>query len=587
MRVMKSPRSPEARKGHRRRATQVEGAMREPSAIWDLLLLFALPVLLALVNSDWLWGAPVRDSWIYYGYFKRLPLYLNTHLNSYYSSRLSVVIPGWLAHSLFSPLFAHLALHFVLVWGALGGFYLATRDLLGRRSALFSSVALASHPFFLIALGDNYVDGFGITYTLLALAVLTRAARSASPAWLIAAAGGIGVLIVSANLFYVVFLPFLAAHYLVARGRTPVGALLRASGWSMLGASSVFVAFCLASKGLGGRYLFFLSSTHFAGSLLSRPNPMGLPTGTWLPTAVWLVFPCLVLAGMPLVWWRSRGARTPELLWSQGANLGFAILMVAVQASPIAVVLQYCFYGSLLIPFAFLAFAGQVKGWIDELREEPFRRLLGLTAAAFVASHAVRLGPDFLSGAPAAPIVVCLLAGFGVPAALLASRGRRAAALLVPCLAVSMLLARNSTSADRIWDFFGSDRRNLFLQIAAAEATARRYDAGVGLYYWWNQDDPLNGLYDATAATALSGARILNLSFPDPMSGIAANGAPLAPGMKIAILSRLPTATAVGMAALERAGFETTPLGQESVPGPGSTFRMDVIEIRARRQSNP
>lgn len=563
-------------------------SLPEPPARRDLLLLFALPVALAFLNSDWLWGAPIRDPWIYYGYFKRLPLYLTTYLSSYYSSRLSVLIPGWLVHSLLSPLFAQLALHFTLVWGALGAFYYAARALLGRRSALFSSVVLASHPFFLIALGDNYVDGFGIAYALLALAVLTRAASSAAPGGLLVAAGGVVVLLVSANVFYVVFVPFLVAHYLVLRGRTPARELLRAAGWLVLGASAVFVAFCLASKALGGRYLFFLSSTHFAGTLLRRPNPMGAPFGSWLPAAVWLVFPCLVLAGIPLALRRIRVARTREFVWSQGASLGFSLVMLAVQLSPIAVVLQYWFYASLLIPFAFLAFAGQVKTWIDDLGEGEFRTVVGFTMGALAAANAIRLSRDALSAFPMAPIVLCLVAGLGVPFALLVSSRRRlAATLLVPSLAIAMLLARNFTEFDRIWDFFGDDRQDLFLQVTRAEASARRYDPGVGIYYWWNQDDPLNSLYDATAATALSGVRIVNLAFPDTGDGRTAEGAPLAPGMKIAILSRLPTATAVGIAALGLAGFEASPLGQESIPGPGSTFRMDVIEIRGRRHPGP
>lgn len=545
---------------------------------------------LALLNSDWLWGAPIRDPWIYYGYFKRLPLYLSTYLGSYFSSRLSVLIPGWIVHRALSPLLGHLVLHFAFVWGALGAFYVATRGLLGRRSALFSSVVLAAHPFFLIALGDNYVDGFGIAYTLLALAVLTRAARSASPAWLLATAGGVGVLIVSANLFYVVFLPFLGAHYLVLRGRTPSRKLLQAAGWLVLGAGAVLAALCLTSKAIGGRPLFFLSSTSFAGTLLRlrHSNPVVSTVGNWLPRAVWLVFPGLVLAGVPLALRRFRGDWTREFAWSQAAGVGFALVMLAVQASPVAWVLEWWYYASLLIPFTFISFAGQLKVWIDELSEETFWKLVLSTAAALTVAHAIRLSPEALSAIPVAPAVLCLVTGLGIPLVLLVSPvRRRPLPLLVASLAVAMLLARNFTTFDRMWDPLGSDRRGLFLQVALAESTARRYDSGVGIYYWWNQEEPLNILYDTVAATALSGIRIVNLGFPDTGDGHTAEGAPLAPGMKIAILSRLPAATAAGMAALERAGFETAPLGQELIPGPGSTFRMDILEIRLRRQANP
>ena len=49
--------------------------------------------------------------------------------------------------------------------------------LFGKRAAILSTIAFACHPFVLRAIGWSYVDGFGITYFLVALLGVTCAAR--------------------------------------------------------------------------------------------------------------------------------------------------------------------------------------------------------------------------------------------------------------------------------------------------------------------------------------------------------------------------------------------------------------------------
>lgn len=552
----------------------------------DLALLLLLPAALALLGSDWLWGTPTRDAWIYYGYFRRLPVYLATFPEWYFTSRLSVLLPGWLVHSVLPPIAAHLVLHLLLVQTALAAFYLATRRLFGRRTALFTSVALAAHPFFLIALGDNYVDGFGIAYVFLALAVATRAAQGARRLPLLAVAGGLATLLVSANLFYVVFLPLLAGHYVVVRGWPTARVLLREAAVAALGAVAAFAGLCLVNQGLGGRFLYILPSLRFADSLVRQTNPFRWPPGSWVPIAVWLVLPVLVLAGVPAALRRARESRREGLLrWSQIAAVGFFFVMLAVEGGLRTPVLQWWFYASLLLPVTFLALAGQVSLLLDRLDERTFTRLLVGSVVGLLAAHAVTLPHERLLSLARYPVLLPLAFGLGIPLAmrLLARRAHVSVALVVASLALSGLLSRNLTWFDRPWDRLGGGRSELFRQVARAEGLARRYDPGPSLYYWWNQDDELHPLFDLVGATALSGARIVNLAFPDLQNGRNAMNLPIVPGMKVAILSRDADAAREGRAAFEAAGFVVAPLGEEEVPGPGTSFRMSFLELRGRR----
>jgi hypothetical protein len=180
------------------------------------LLLALLPLAQTALRPRWLFDGPGADPWIYYGYFRFARIYLHEAWAEYYSSRLSVILPGFLAHRALPPLAANAALHLALYACAVGAFFLAARAYAGRRGALLAAVVLGSQPFFLNAVGSNYVDGFGMTYFLPALAALAGAAAGHPGAkLLLAAAGACAVAIVSANLFYTIYLPLLAAHFLV------------------------------------------------------------------------------------------------------------------------------------------------------------------------------------------------------------------------------------------------------------------------------------------------------------------------------------------------------------------------------------
>ena len=335
-------------------------AGRDPAFIWLALL----PLALLGIDSDWIFSGPHRDAWIYYGYYENAVFYLKRFPDLYYSSRLAVALPGFVAHHAFPPLAANLLLHLVLYWTAAVSFYLVVKDLLGPRAALLASVALGCHPFFLLAIGWNYVDGFGIAYYLLMLQLVTWATRSPSWRWLLLAAGATATALISTNIFYAVFLPTAAGQFWVLnreRARIPSVA---AALWAALGTAGLLLILGSFTWAIGGRFFYLNSSLQFAADNMGAPNIFRDATYAWLPEAVWLVFPAVTFAGSVVVIGRALMPGSPNrdrfLLWSQVQFVYASLLFLYCHVLADMAVLQHFYYSTLLIPAAFLAFAGQI-----------------------------------------------------------------------------------------------------------------------------------------------------------------------------------------------------------------------------------
>src|SRR5204863_4567664 len=127
-----------------------------------VLTLAALPLLLLLVNPSWLSSALFLDPYIYFGYYLDLPGHLNAFPDHYVSTRLPALLPGWVVHSLLPTAAANAVLHLGLYYLAVFSLYGALAPVAGRRAALLGAVVLGGSPFFLGAVGCDYVDGHAI-----------------------------------------------------------------------------------------------------------------------------------------------------------------------------------------------------------------------------------------------------------------------------------------------------------------------------------------------------------------------------------------------------------------------------------------
>src|ERR1700726_1272540 len=109
------------------------------SALRYGMLLAVLPLAQAALDRRWLFDGAGRDPWIYYGYFRFARVYLEEAASAYYSSRLSVILPGHLVRKLLPAVPANVVLHLGLYACAIAAFYGSTRIYSGRRGALLAS----------------------------------------------------------------------------------------------------------------------------------------------------------------------------------------------------------------------------------------------------------------------------------------------------------------------------------------------------------------------------------------------------------------------------------------------------------------
>ena len=556
--------------------------MNEPEARdrGGLAALGALPLLLLAIDSDWIFSGPHRDAWIYYGYFENAVYLLRQFPEQYYSSRLAVILPGFALHHLLPPLLANVALHLALYWAAVLSFYLTVKRMFGARVALLSGFALGCHPYFLREIGWNYVDGFGIAYFLVALMLVTLAAES--PAWrpLLLAAGAMAMAIVSTNLFYAVYLPLLAGHFLVLNRRrtSPLAAAL----WTGLGAAGLFVLFGSCTLALGKGFLFLGSSLRFAAGSNGAQRVFRDPTYAWLADAVWLAFPALVFLSGAILLGRMRRDRL--LLWSQVQFLVFALSMLFLQVAAGGAVLQHFYYAALLIPVAFLAFSGQVARLMPELSGRRFTALAAVVALLQIIPLVLPLIRELSPSSKLFPatLLLALAAGIGaVWGSVLRKAGARAVLLVFFSLALSQLLVRQGGSG--MWDFagHGGDGRGLFLQMSGVVTAIDRFDPSHNARIWYGSSEPEGYVYDAIASAYLLCPRMINLGFPSLPDARMCDGVQLGPGVPVAVLSADPAAFEKAEAAIRGIGLSARFLGREEIEGPSPGLAVTFLRTEA------
>jgi hypothetical protein len=542
-------------------------------------LLALLPAGLLAANSRWVWSGIGRDAWIYYGFFRFARIYLHDFDTLYFSSRLSVILPGYLARHLLPALPANLALHLALYWTALFALWGVLRLLYGQATALLTATACGVHPPFLLSIGRNLVDGFGMAYALLGLLFLTLAARGrAWRAWLFLAGASVAALVV-ANLFFALSGAFLAAYFVGldrAGWRRPSW---RSAAWFALGGLAALCALALVGHFWGGGRLSFLTATvEFLRDFLAHPSIFKRPYSAWLPDAVWLVFPVLVLGGAVAVLWRGRGSPTP-LRFVQGLYVAFFTAMLAVQLTQHGVTLQFDYYASMLLPFAFIALGGQVAPVVAELSPGRVWGLaLAIAALGVAAAFAASRSSGFAAGSSLA-VLVPLCLGLGlvvVPGA--GQRGLLPALLLFGSLALSQAMVAQRALAPRGGPW--TDQAGLFLQLDRSLGALRDLDPSLHLRLWYDDREPAWKFFDTLASTVMLCPRLLTTRFPDAAGGRTCDGQQLGPGVKVAVLSARPEAGDLAVAELRAIGLGCRRLGERSIPGPAA-FRMTFLETEA------
>lgn len=548
---------------HYARVTRAVGSRR---AWWIFGGFFAL---VCLVNGAWLWGGPYRDGWLYHGYYRHLADYVAKYHDTYYATRLSTIVPGHVLWTLLPAEWANVALRAALWLGSVGSFYALSRRLFGHPVGLASALALGANPILLGAAGWNYVDGFGIGYALAAQAAVAAAADRPDRRALLILAGASATALVTANVFYVVLLPLLPASWILVRQDTPVREAVRALGWFALGAALLAVAFGVLNAAMGGPFHYLEASLAFARGAQAKANPFRTEVGRWIRGAVWLI-PLLAVAAGSLgvlarsVWRRGSVGRRERL--AQVVYLVFVAAFVVLQGWKDMGVLQLTYYASLLLPAAFLAFAGQLATVTVGAAGRPSFVPAVAALASLVPLALARFGVRFFLS-PQIAVASVVLVGIA-----LAIRGRIAPFLLVAAMVVA--------STPRALIPSPREPRGLFAQMEAACREIDRTDPSGRMRLWYDLNGPHGGVFDAIACSFQLCPRIVSASFPRfNFPGYLCDGVALAGGQRIAVLSVEPGAFDAARLALAEFGFGARLVDRRPIPGVVAGFEIVVLDV--------
>jgi hypothetical protein len=185
----------------------------------DGIIILALPILLVILNSNWIFSPVTNflpDAWFYTAFFRYFDSYApvfpsNTY---YFVERITWNVPGYFAYKIFSPLYANYVIHLTVCYIALFSLYGTLTLLFNRCTAILSTLLMGGYPWFLRAVGWDYVDGVGIALMLLLIYVLTLSISSQHWKLLAFSAGIIHATLLVTNLFWIGLTPGWFVYYL-------------------------------------------------------------------------------------------------------------------------------------------------------------------------------------------------------------------------------------------------------------------------------------------------------------------------------------------------------------------------------------
>ncbi len=580
---------------------------------YALVSLLILPWLLLAIDSSWLFTPPGGcDAWVYFGYYHNLPGYIQTFDGLYYTTRLSVTIPGWLAYSSLPPMAANAVLHLGLYYIGVLSLYLILKATVSGRAAFLGALTLGCHSMFLGAVGWDYTDGYGITYLLLSMFLMTRATASVRRRWYLAAAGTAALAVFIANLLYLVLVPFLALCFLAIDlrnwydpraedGQMRPGwaasirwlALLRAVGWLAVGGIGLMLALGVFNYACGGRFWFLLPSLtyayHFTGNL-EKANVWRAPIHEWLPKAYWLLLPVLssllALVYLACKWWRPGKIAGRMSAFYQCHLLLLATTFTAMQVAGFNQ-LQFFFATNMLLPAVFLALGSQLGSLTERLTGGQF--LYFAAAAALIslaALPAVRLGGGQLTAVGGVLFIVLVSLAAGACWVWRVASTVRLAALILVLASVCNLLAwsgghlatLNSLAAERPGLLAPNSRVNLQMLEKSLSAVCAQEQSG-NVWFWYDQRELLGPIYRTCASTHLFMYRLINWDFPSLPEIPWTLGKSFQEGVKIAILSNRPDALARADSTLRaQHGLGARLLGQQPIGELPHQFTLTLIQ---------
>jgi len=349
-----------------------------------LKILLLVPILLVIINKDWIFSnafVGFADEWIYTGYFVNFQqLYSNfgTDFHGtplYFISRLSWILPGYLLHSLFSPVIANYILHLVFLYVAIISLYLILKIHFDEKTALFISILFCSYSHILWQMGSNYVTPAVVAYSLLTMLMVTLSAKETH--WKIYSVfTGIflGCMIIT-NMFSIVFIPFFCIYFFSISDPNQKKFILLTILYVIAGVCAISIFFATLYYLLIGDVFYFIPQILEIFNLSHGPIIAYRPIQDWITGASWLIFPGIVLMGS-LIYiafkWKFFFSPSERILVIFQINyifLSSIFIIGEILGLPFS---QLPYYAIYLVPFLFLALGSMISPILKRITVNEF-----------------------------------------------------------------------------------------------------------------------------------------------------------------------------------------------------------------------
>lgn len=507
--------------------------MDKSARVWPYLLAVLMLPLIVLWRQDSMLFPPLGeiDRWVYLGFFRNLINFKQALFpGTYYGSRLSWILPGYAIHALFSPVTAYYILHLMVHSVATVSFFTILRHTAGVRSAFLATLVFGVNPLLWFATGSDYVDGVGVAFCLLALAMLTRSAIMPVSRWSLMLAGAAVAGSVYSNLVWAAIAPVLPLYYIalvwIWHRTSPIRSVLSLCLWLGVGFAIVTAAFAGINYVLDGDFWFYAPSLRAVSAFGLRNNPWFV--SIWTPNGLqpWLWFQAvgtltaIVMMAKALLSFRMRKevAVRDEVVVLFSVQLLLVLGFMAYMQNHGTPLLGLRFYSSYLLPFAFLVIGASYWSALEKLGQQTYVLICCGAAVVFGAvwfDYAGHLTPIW----PAAVRQTAWIGGCAFAMALILRR-RPAGVLLA--LTGSAILASDLRFVPRFVSPAGvlqappqspHEYRDVYERVMHSRENIESVRNGNPIRFWYDRHDPAVRDYIALNSTYLYQYSLLG---PDP-----------------------------------------------------------------------
>jgi len=480
-----------------------------------IAVLLALPAFVLCPRDDALytplWQA---DPWFYFGFFRDfINFKRDLFPDSYYGSRLSWIVPGFVVHSFFSPLLANAVLHLTVHSIAVLSLFFVLRRTIGIRSAYLAAMIFSLHPWLWAATGWDHVNGGAIAYLLLASALLTAAAMGGLKKLCLIAAGMAIAGAVFAHLFLIAFVPLLVAYYIGLQGSRNLDGVKRSlvamAPWTIGGFLAITVPLCAINYAVDRNPWFWSPSLRTAQNVAQNYS---WTESIWSDNSLvpWLWF--IVAGGAVAITAIVRAWKAVKRDWCAASvlfsgQLVLALgLMIALQLAGITLLGHY-YYACYLLPFVFLVIGATVARPVEALPVRVYFVIAILSTFLFgglwyepVASALQRI-PGSLE----------ILAAAIVLAGALSIRSGMSG-VVAALVALGLLTSAVYTGMYRLVPLHGT--RAEYLRTVRAREFVEQERGDAPIRFWYDKREPGYFEYFALNATYMAEFSRINEEFP-------------------------------------------------------------------------